>query len=348
MWLSAAKIGLAVLAGWVQGGLTPKETAAWAKIAPSLAYVSDHGKTTAVCVLIDDSGLFLADKDAIGKDTVEARLDDHVLTMKRVGDDGATGLVLLQASPWTFGEGHAAYLPEKPALQGQQLFIALPSGPIRGEFVRSDKVAVLLTSHRLFPMNELKFEAPESLVGGGLVFTQRGELIGALNATLPNQSANTQESRSASGFGSPLPPAALGGGGGRGASKSTAMVPQFMVRQAGPGDLTVAYTVGLGVMRRVVEGFKSPSHEVQHPSIGIYCKDSLIKGALVTRMREDSTAAKAGMQIGDIILSIDGITVKSQIGFASTMLQKEIGQTLVVWVLRNSMQVRLTIPVGKA
>jgi S1-C subfamily serine protease len=100
-------------------------------------------------------------------------------------------------------------------------------------------------------------------------------------------------------------------------------------------------------MRRVVEGFKSPSHEVQHPSIGIYCKDYLGGGALVTSVREDSTAAKGGMRVGDVILSIDGQRVGNQIGFASVMLQKEVGQTLVVWVLRNSLQVRLTVAVGK-
>jgi S1-C subfamily serine protease len=101
-------------------------------------------------------------------------------------------------------------------------------------------------------------------------------------------------------------------------------------------------------MRRVVEGFRSPTHEVQHPSIGIFCKDSLAGGALVTRMRDDSPAAKGGMQLNDIILSIDGQRTKTQIAFASVMLQKEVGQTLAVWVLRNSLQVRLTIVVGKA
>jgi len=338
MLSSAAKLGLALLASWMQGGLTPREQQAWSKIQPAIAYVGRD----AVCVLIDDTGLFLGQKDAIRGNEVVAVAGTQRVTLKRLGEDSATGLVVFQASPWTYGQAKPVYLPEKSAVQGQALFVALPNGPIKAELVRSDRIAVLTASHRMFPVNELKFEAPESAVAGGMVITQNGELVGAVSATLRNDEANAARS----GGGGISAADALGNQLNGGAQNFGA--PKLLQRQIGPGDLTVAYTVGLGVMRRVVEGFKSPAHQVQHPTIGIFCKDYLGGGALVTALRDDSTAAKAGMQVGDVILSIDGAKIRSQIGFASTMLQKEVGQTLVVWVLRNSLQVRLSIPVGKS
>lgn len=349
MLSSAAKLGIILLSGWLQGGLSGREAADWRRIEPSLAYVEAEDKPIAVCVLIDDSGLFVGVDEGIKGDIVEAIAGDKHFTLKRLGSDSATGLVLLQATPWAYGQGRVAYLTDRPVSQHQELIVALPSGPIRAEFVSSNRVGVLNTSKRMFPLNELRFEAPDGSVAGGIVFNKSGELIGAVTATLQAQANQSQTQ--ARGAASPVIPQGFaqsqsqGLGGGGGASLGGVMQPKVI----GPNDAITAYTVGLGVMRRVVEGFKSPSHEVQHPSIGIFCKDSpQIAGALVTRMRQDGAAAKAGMQVGDIILSIDGQKIKNQIGFASEMLKKEIGQTLVVWVLRNSLQVRLSIPVGKA
>jgi hypothetical protein len=207
MLLSAAKVGLAVLAGWVQGGLTNREQQAWSRIEPSLAYVGAEGKNEAVCVLIGDDGIFIAQKDAIKSDTVDGTAGTRHITLKRLAEDPATGMVLLQASPWTYGQAHPIYLPAKPATQGQPLFVALPTGPIRAEFVRSDKIGVVTSSHRMFLMNEVKFEAPESVVAGGIVLTQNGELVGAVSATLKTQN----EQQQARGLAVPTMPKSSGG-----------------------------------------------------------------------------------------------------------------------------------------
>jgi hypothetical protein len=349
MLLSAVKLSICLLATWAQGDLTNRERTAWTRIAPSTVVIGAVDKPQTVGVLLDDSGLFIAQNDGISTDIMQGVANGHTVKLSRVAVDTATGLALLQATPWAWGDGRPAHLSEKSVSNGQQLFVVLPSGPIRAEFVRSDRVGILTISRRMFPLNELKFESPDGATAGGIVFTQQGELVGAVSATLQSPSQIQAQNAFDNGGLRAIQQAAAGNGGAGGGVRPLTNTQSFARKQAyGPGQLTTAYTVGLAVMRRVVEGFRSPSHEVQHPSIGIFCKDSFGSGALVEKVRKDGPAGTGGMQIGDIIQSIDGERIKSQIGFASTMLQKEIGQTLTVWVLRNSLQVRLTIVVGKA
>jgi putative serine protease PepD len=179
------------------------------------------------------------------------------------------------------------------------------------------------------PLNEIKFETAQREVAGALVFTYGGELVGAINATLESSPDAIQQAKQQL-----LAPTARGG--------VSAVPNQFF----GPGTLTVGYTVGPEVFRRVVEGFRSPSHRALHPALGVLCRDSPFGGAEVTQVNRDSAAEKAGLKVGDVIVDIGGSIIRNQIDFAKVMLNQHVGAPVKVTVKRGQGRMILDATIG--
>jgi S1-C subfamily serine protease len=101
------------------------------------------------------------------------------------------------------------------------------------------------------------------------------------------------------------------------------------------------------------------NHEVPHGSIGVTDLVNVdparaqraglgpIRGVLVRNMWEDSSAYRAGMQLNDIILSIDGKEVSDAAQLQRLVVGLKVGTTVTVEVLRNGRRVSLKIPVQK-
>jgi S1-C subfamily serine protease len=171
-------------------------------------------------------------------------------------------------------------------------------------------------SRRLVPLNEFRFEAPAEEVGTALVFGENGTLVGALNATLGNQ-ANSQSSL----IGNHL----------------TNTGPKVLGTQQiyGPSQLTVAYTAGSQVIKRVLDGFLSPSHTVDYPTLGVMCVDTPGGGATIQQIVKSSPAAKTGFRVGDIIVDIGGKLIRNQVDFARVMLEQPIDQKVTIRIKRG-------------
>lgn len=330
----AAKFACLAAALNGQSDLTSPDRAAWAKIEPSIAFLLDGSTRSGVAVLIDSSGLFLVASSSITKAPVRAQFGKREVTLDLVAKDEITQLSLLEARGW-----NPDAKPVKPVGQvraNEPLLVALPFGTIRGEYVGGNRLGVMNPSRRLVTLNELRFEGRASSVAGGLVFTASGELVGALNATLQSQeqalargnAAKAMQAPTGSGF----------GGGAPGAQNN--------IRQFGPGELTTAYTVSPKVLARVVAGFRSPDHKVEHPAIGVYCRDSLLGGAEIQQVTKGSPAEAAGLMPGDVIQQMGSRRIKNQFEFAEALMDLEPGQTLKVTVIRRSMQVFVDVVVG--
>ena len=69
-------------------------------------------------------------------------------------------------------------------------------------------------------------------------------------------------------------------------------------------------------------------------------------GVLVTKVFEDSPAARAGIKSGDIIIEVDGKTTGSTAQLRSRIGVKEVGDTVRLLILRNGEQMLLTMKVG--
>jgi serine protease Do len=70
------------------------------------------------------------------------------------------------------------------------------------------------------------------------------------------------------------------------------------------------------------------------------------QGVIVTRVVEDSPAAKGGLKDGDVIIKLNGQEVKNNQSFRMTVSQFEPGAKVELTVVRNNEQKDLTIAVG--
>ena len=70
-------------------------------------------------------------------------------------------------------------------------------------------------------------------------------------------------------------------------------------------------------------------------------------GALVADVVPNSPAAKAGIEIGDVIMSFDGKAIGSMRELPRTVAATEIGKTVPVQVLRKGRRIKLDVAVGE-
>lgn len=308
MLFSAVSLVLAAAAQQAQ----PVEPAVWKTVQPAVVDLLDSRGTTGVAVLIDDSGLFMAHSSAFTGRQVRARLSDgSEVNLLVVGKDEQTQLVALKAMVWASGVRKPVRVAPEPTKDNVELLAVTVDGPKIGEYVGGSKAGVMKPSLRYVPLSEVRMRASNDLIGGSLVFDSAGDLVGVLGATLADE-------RSAADAGT-----RLSGGGGFGGSTA--------LRQFGESSVTVAYALGREVLLRVVDGFRSPSREVDHPTIGIFFKASPDgRGVLVDTVMAASPAARAGIQPGDMIFEIDGVAVNNPVDLAALLFRKNVGDDVTI------------------
>jgi serine protease Do len=103
----------------------------------------------------------------------------------------------------------------------------------------------------------------------------------------------------------------------------------------------------------------SKDHEVPHGSIGLTDLVNVdparaqraglgpIHGVLVRDMYEDSSAYRAGLQLNDIILSVDGKDISDAGQLQRLIVGLRVGSTVTIEVLRNGRHVTLKVPIQK-
>ncbi len=100
----------------------------------------------------------------------------------------------------------------------------------------------------------------------------------------------------------------------------------------------------------------SPSHKVTRGSIGIEFREGLSaavnrvygfkNGVLVQRVSPDGPADKAGLKVGDIIVSIDGRTIKDGDDLVNDIASRRPGSTIRLGYLRDGKQADTTVTIG--
>lgn len=345
MSLSAVSLGFALLLGGnaQTGRLTGREQELWQSMAPAIVTVLDGDKPVAAAALIDDEGLFVAAKNAIpATGDVRARLSNgQVIHLNVVARNAVTGLALLEAEGWSNPEIHAFKPPVEKEQKGARLFAILATGPIRAEFVSDQLTGVRTKSRILVPLSEIRFEAPAELIGSALIVCENGEFLGALNATLQNrQDVNTYQGMQQ----------ALGNNGsGLGGVLGSGGFQHLQPNNIGPSPMTIAYTVGQDMVRQVLDGFRSPNHQVAFPSIGVFCQDAGGAGAIIQKITPDSPAEQVGLRVGDIIQEVGETQIHDQISFGKVMLKQRIGARVPIKVLRQgNLIIPKEVTVGKA
>lgn len=289
-----------------------------------MAVLVDGDRVLGPAALIDESGLFVAAGAAVPTNGITAKVGDKVFKMVVLSREKNTELVLLRATDFPGGRRP---LRSPGSSNPGAVFAVLSGGPIRAEYLPTQRFAVLET-RRGVPIAELRFEAPPSQFGTGLVVSESGEFYGSVKAALSPKTYNGSN--------------ALNG------VQRTIPDLKFNNQQIGPAQLMVAYTVGPEVIRRVLDGFLSPSHEVVFPSMGVFCTDAIGGGALIQSVTPGSPAERGGLIAGDILLDIGGQTIGNQLDFARVMLGQEPGKRITLRIKRGSASALLDVVIGRA
>lgn len=342
MSLSAVSAFLALATLDVPQTLSAPEMRVWSKVRSSVVTLMQGGTPRGLGVCVDKRGYFLAHKSACPMTVLFGRLSSGPqIELRQVAMDEPTQLVLLHSPTLAEGIVLPVSLGAEPEKSGGTLLAVLTAGPLRAEFVSGERYGVVNPSRRLVPLNELRFEANSSQIGGGLVFNLDGSLLGVLGATLGMSETNRAEFQdTAKTLGAP-PASRSGGGGGLALPRITNPVAQF-----GPAPQTVAYSVSSSVLQRVVGGLLSPSRKVVHPAIGVFCSDAGEPGAEVASVQPGSPAEKAGIQPGDIITSIGDAPVRNQVDVARITMRLRIGTTIEVKFKRSGEEMTAKVAVG--
>jgi S1-C subfamily serine protease len=243
-----------------------------------------------------------------------------VFTLRAI--DEHTQLVLLEAAGWTQTHLPQIAVATNSDLEGQAVLGVFVNGPALGQCTSVDRVGLIPPSQRYSPLAEIRFEQPQAAMGGGLVFTTDGKLVGLLNATLD-------------GLAQPQP--------------STAAAEGLSAQRQGlygPRDLVVGYSLGSEVMLRVVEGFRSPERRVRHPMIGALFTSAEEGGALITTVNPGSPAQLAGLRIGDVVVKVGETPISNHFDFAKVLFKQKVGAQVPLVIRRAGSAIGLTVRIG--
>ena len=321
--VASVVLGQQSLGGGAQGAFdqprlrgTEVQIEVWDSVKESVAILPDaFGKPFGLAVLIDSMGYYLAHSSAIVSEPVTALLEDgSEIRLGRIGFDATTQLVLLGAQNWERQATVPVSVgdPENPA---KDMTMVTADGLVRSYLSKQNVPGVVQPTNRYLPLNEVQFESMSAPVGGALVFNRSGELMGILGATLTRAPMSENYQETATRF--------------------------------GPQALTVGYALSPKVIGRVVEGFRTESHQVQHPNIGILFKDNGIPaGAVVTQVQPMSPAAKAGLMVGDIVTHFGDKPVTGGLDLATMLFDKDPGETVEIKFLREGKDRKLNVEIG--
>lgn len=253
-------------------------------------------------------------------------------------------LVLLKTNDWVAGSARPLHSPGPDESGNTELIAVLPNGPLRMGYGSRHKLGVLNNpTRRLVPLTEIRFEATPESVGGALIFSASGDLIGSLNATLVGPDSTIRNVS-----GNNIAPGGGGFGGARGGPGGNQGVGNFgqasqignsmrggQYGNVGPNEMTVAYTVSPDFVKHVLEGFLSPAHSAEFAVLGIFCTDAIGGGAQIQSVTPGSPASKAGLHPGDVLLNIASNPIQDQMAFAAVMLQQKVGKKISLVVQRG-------------
>lgn len=315
---------VAAVMGQTQAPTLPKSP--METISASVAVVTDapSGWPT-VSIQISEDGLFLMAAPTVVRGSALAKLKDaSTVTLDLVAHDEISQLALYRARNFKVGSGRAMTVASVSQVEGKPLLVITSKDIVAGEFVAADRVGVLMPSQRYAPLSEIRFEQPTGgTVGGGLVFSWDGSLVGVLNATLvPFRNE-------------PSMPVI------------TKIRPGQKAEHFGPRPLVVGYALAPSVLKRVVSGFLTPGHTPRHPSIGVLYRTNKGGGVEIQSVEEGSPAAIAKLLAGDIVQSVDGIKISDNIHMATVLFDSEVDQKRVFGVLRDNRKLTLTVKVGE-
>jgi len=313
MFLSVASYGWVLMLA----GQASTSTAGFLReVSPGVATLLVAGRSVGPAALISADGLFVVSLSSITDGTYQLRLNSGELVgAAKIAEDRLSQLALLRAEGKSFG----VPVGEMPdfSRNAPGFFAISADGIVKVDVVSSHKLGLAGPARRLVPMCEVRFAGTPDKMRTALFFQGR-TLIGPMLTSLRPIETQAAASLPTLGF----------------------------AQNYGPDPLSVGFVPGPDVLLRVLDGFRSPSHHVSHPYLGVLCKDAIGAGAQVVKVVEGSAAERVGIRVGDVILGIGSATVRDHVDFAQAMFRQKTGERVTLLLKRGPQPVVAIAIVG--
>lgn len=307
------------------GQFAQADASNWGQIKNSVGVLVRGAETRCAAVFISRDGYLVANTQSVKKGVTDVITSAGQRVPVRIeSSDNISQLTLLKTSlpPANVVPVQVA---EKFDGQAGSIVAIVPNGALKAEITGGEKVGVEQTSKRAYPLQELRVEQPAITVGGALLFSNRGRLIGTIYASLESSSAYDLKTRSA---------------------QSQQLLNQGQNRNLGPQGLVIAYTPSWEITSKAISGFLSPMKQPQFGYLGVMVGSAVPSGVEVKSLAKGSGAELGGLKVGDIITNIDGEEIKNQIDFSKALYRLNPGVPAVINLTRNGIAMKLSVPVG--
>ena len=125
----------------------------------------------------------------------------------------------------------------------------------------------------------------------------------------------------------------------------------------GRGFIGYGFAIPIDLAKKVVSDILEYG-EVRRPQLGVQIGSvtavdaevyglPAVRGAEVVQVVEDSPAARAGLEIGDVILAIDGEEVADAAALTTTLAERQPGEEVDLTVFRDGRERRIEVELGR-
>ena len=129
----------------------------------------------------------------------------------------------------------------------------------------------------------------------------------------------------------------------------------------GAGSIGLGFAIPINKVKTIIEDFRSGKKVNRNfGNLGFISRtlDDELKqyinvqaedGTVVINLYRNTAATEAGLQVGDVIIAVDGEHVRSQEELQSIIFDRKVGQIITFTVLRSEgkMQIKMKLPQGK-
>ncbi len=125
---------------------------------------------------------------------------------------------------------------------------------------------------------------------------------------------------------------------------------------SGVGSIGIGFAVPINKAKRILDSLAKYG-KIEWPWIGIYMQPELTedlakrfgveRGVLVTEVVKSSPAEKAGVKAGDVIQKVNEKDVNSPLDLKNEILKLEIGEEIVLTLVREREEITITLTAGK-
>jgi putative serine protease PepD len=115
----------------------------------------------------------------------------------------------------------------------------------------------------------------------------------------------------------------------------------------GSGNIGLGFAIPSDKAKQVAEDLMA-GRKVSHPALGVSVADAENGGALVSSVAENSAAAKAGLQQGDVVTGMDGRTIGDSDDLVAAVQSGTVGQKMTIDFTRSGAKKQVTVTLAEA